>query len=93
MFLWDAWQDLTLIILMIAAVASLALGIKTEVSFGGEYNRLLSGFCIAVECDVSEEGSLALIFVIYGALLSLQDNSICSIVVSKNYVSQILFSF
>ncbi|KAI4379676.1 hypothetical protein MLD38_005941 [Melastoma candidum] len=30
MFLWDAWQDLTLIILIIAAVASLALGIKTE---------------------------------------------------------------
>ncbi|KAJ0090072.1 hypothetical protein Patl1_14095 [Pistacia atlantica] len=32
MFLWEAWQDLTLIILMVAAVASLALGIKTEVS-------------------------------------------------------------
>lgn len=31
-FLWEAWQDLTLIILMIAAVASLVLGIKTEVS-------------------------------------------------------------
>lgn len=30
-FLWDACQDLTLIILMVAAVASLALGIKTEV--------------------------------------------------------------
>ncbi|KAG5538102.1 hypothetical protein RHGRI_025250 [Rhododendron griersonianum] len=29
-FLWEAWQDLTLIILMIAAIASLALGIKTE---------------------------------------------------------------
>ncbi|KAG2310759.1 hypothetical protein Bca4012_025269 [Brassica carinata] len=29
-FLWDACQDLTLIILMVAAVASLALGIKTE---------------------------------------------------------------
>ncbi|CAN6547516.1 unnamed protein product [Malus baccata var. baccata] len=29
-FLWEAWQDLTLIILMVAAVASLALGIKTE---------------------------------------------------------------
>ncbi|KAL9151930.1 hypothetical protein ABFS82_11G085900 [Erythranthe guttata] len=30
-FLWEAWQDLTLIILIIiAAVASLALGIKTE---------------------------------------------------------------
>ncbi|KAL4652717.1 hypothetical protein ACB092_01G251500 [Castanea dentata] len=30
MFLWDAWQDLTLIILIVAAVASLALGIKSE---------------------------------------------------------------
>ncbi|XP_061990312.1 calcium-transporting ATPase 10, plasma membrane-type-like isoform X2 [Rosa rugosa] len=29
-FLWEACQDLTLIILMVAAVASLALGIKTE---------------------------------------------------------------
>lgn len=30
-FLWESWQDLTLIILIIAAVVSLALGIKTEV--------------------------------------------------------------
>ena len=30
-FLWEAWQDLTLIILIIAAAVSLALGIKTEV--------------------------------------------------------------
>ncbi|KAI4379242.1 hypothetical protein MLD38_005565 [Melastoma candidum] len=30
MFLWEAWQDLTLIILIIASAASLALGIKTE---------------------------------------------------------------
>ncbi|GMH16066.1 hypothetical protein Nepgr_017907 [Nepenthes gracilis] len=29
-FLWEAWQDLTLIILIIAAIASLVLGIKTE---------------------------------------------------------------
>ncbi|PON71060.1 P-type ATPase, subfamily IIA, SERCA-type [Trema orientale] len=29
-FLWEAWQDLTLIILIIAAVVSLVLGIKTE---------------------------------------------------------------
>ncbi|OWM81911.1 hypothetical protein CDL15_Pgr007950 [Punica granatum] len=29
-FLWEAWQDLTLIILIIAAAASLALGMKTE---------------------------------------------------------------
>lgn len=32
MFLWEAWQDTTLIILIIAAIASLALGIKTEVT-------------------------------------------------------------
>uniref|UniRef100_A0A7N0TGN1 Calcium-transporting ATPase n=1 Tax=Kalanchoe fedtschenkoi TaxID=63787 RepID=A0A7N0TGN1_KALFE len=30
MFLWEAWQDLTLIILMVAAAFSLGLGIKTE---------------------------------------------------------------
>lgn len=29
-FLWESWQDLTLIILIIAAAVSLALGIKTE---------------------------------------------------------------
>ncbi|KAL3511531.1 hypothetical protein ACH5RR_024248 [Cinchona calisaya] len=29
-FLWESWQDLTLIVLIIAAAASLALGIKTE---------------------------------------------------------------
>ncbi|XWS16623.1 hypothetical protein CRYUN_Cryun34aG0105800 [Craigia yunnanensis] len=29
-FLWEAWQDLTLIILVIAAAVSLGLGIKTE---------------------------------------------------------------
>ncbi|XP_024969882.1 calcium-transporting ATPase 9, plasma membrane-type [Cynara cardunculus var. scolymus] len=29
-FLWEAWQDLTLIILIVAAAASLVLGIKTE---------------------------------------------------------------
>ncbi|CAM8909633.1 unnamed protein product [Rhodiola kirilowii] len=29
-FVWDAWQDLTLIILTVAAILSLVLGIKTE---------------------------------------------------------------
>lgn len=38
MFLWEAWQDLTLIILIIAAVASLVLGIKTEVSWRKHIN-------------------------------------------------------
>lgn len=31
MFMWDACKDLTLVILMVAAAASLALGIKSEV--------------------------------------------------------------
>ncbi|KAF9604718.1 hypothetical protein IFM89_009154 [Coptis chinensis] len=37
-FLWEAWQDLTLIILMVAAVTSLALGIKTEGIAKGWYD-------------------------------------------------------
>lgn len=31
MFMWDACKDMTLIVLMVAAMASLALGIKSEV--------------------------------------------------------------
>lgn len=50
MFLWEAWQDLTLIILMIAAVASLALGIKTEVSLGRGITFMPSVFAIVLEC-------------------------------------------
>lgn len=37
-FLWEAWQDLTLIILMVAAAASLALGIRTEGLAEGWYD-------------------------------------------------------
>nr|XP_011467548.1 PREDICTED: calcium-transporting ATPase 9, plasma membrane-type [Fragaria vesca subsp. vesca] len=37
-FLWEAWQDLTLIILIIAAAVSLALGIKTEGLSHGWYD-------------------------------------------------------
>ncbi|RYQ87117.1 hypothetical protein Ahy_B09g094592 [Arachis hypogaea] len=37
-FLWEAWQDLTLIILIIAAVVSLVLGIKTEGLSEGWYD-------------------------------------------------------
>ncbi|XP_062008948.1 calcium-transporting ATPase 9, plasma membrane-type-like [Rosa rugosa] len=37
-FLWEAWQDLTLIILIIAAAVSLALGIKTEGLAHGWYD-------------------------------------------------------
>ncbi|KAK7372156.1 hypothetical protein VNO80_05526 [Phaseolus coccineus] len=37
-FLWEAWQDLTLIILIIAAAVSLALGIKTEGLTEGWYD-------------------------------------------------------
>ncbi|KAB2008283.1 hypothetical protein ES319_D10G089300v1 [Gossypium barbadense] len=38
MFLWEAWQDLTLIILIIAAAVSLGLGIKTEGLTEGWYD-------------------------------------------------------
>jgi Ca2+-transporting ATPase len=37
-FLWEAWQDLTLIILIIAAAVSLVLGIKTEGLSEGWYD-------------------------------------------------------
>ncbi|XP_047179921.1 calcium-transporting ATPase 9, plasma membrane-type isoform X4 [Vigna umbellata] len=37
-FLWEAWQDLTLIILIIAAAVSLVLGIKTEGLAEGWYD-------------------------------------------------------
>ncbi|KAE7997503.1 hypothetical protein FH972_002134 [Carpinus fangiana] len=37
-FLWEAWQDLTLIILIVAAVVSLILGIKTEGPKEGWYD-------------------------------------------------------
>ncbi|CAA6670351.1 unnamed protein product [Spirodela intermedia] len=39
LFLWEAWQDLTLVILMIAAAVSLVLGIKTEVDFHSVLNN------------------------------------------------------
>ncbi|CAN1355366.1 Calcium-transporting ATPase 10, plasma membrane-type [Linum perenne] len=46
MFLWDAWQDLTLIILMVAAAASLALGIKTEGIKKGWYDGASIAFAV-----------------------------------------------
>ncbi|CAN1231608.1 Calcium-transporting ATPase 10, plasma membrane-type [Linum grandiflorum] len=46
MFLWEAWQDLTLIILMVAAAASLALGIKTEGIKKGWYDGVSIAFAV-----------------------------------------------
>ncbi|CAI0386329.1 unnamed protein product [Linum tenue] len=46
MFLWEAWQDLTLIILMVAAAASLALGIKTEGIKEGWYDGVSIAFAV-----------------------------------------------
>ncbi|XP_021665208.1 calcium-transporting ATPase 9, plasma membrane-type isoform X2 [Hevea brasiliensis] len=45
-FLWEAWQDLTLIILIVAAVASLALGIKTEGPEEGWYDGASIAFAV-----------------------------------------------
>ncbi|KAJ4953742.1 hypothetical protein NE237_030574 [Protea cynaroides] len=48
MFLWEAWQDLTLIILMVAAAASLALGIKTEGIKQGWYDGGSIAFAVVL---------------------------------------------
>ncbi|KAL2462421.1 Calcium-transporting ATPase 9 [Forsythia ovata] len=45
-FLWEAWQDLTLIILIIAAAASLILGIKTEGIKEGWYDGVSITFAV-----------------------------------------------
>ncbi|GAY41094.1 hypothetical protein CUMW_056790 [Citrus unshiu] len=45
-FLWEAWQDLTLIILIVAAIASLALGIKTEGVEEGWYDGASIAFAV-----------------------------------------------
>ncbi|XP_044496104.1 calcium-transporting ATPase 9, plasma membrane-type-like isoform X2 [Mangifera indica] len=45
-FLWEAWQDLTLIILIVAAAASLALGIKTEGVDDGWYDGASIAFAV-----------------------------------------------
>ncbi|KAK9281132.1 hypothetical protein L1049_004025 [Liquidambar formosana] len=47
-FLWEAWQDLTLIILMIAAAASLVLGIKTEGLKDGWYDGGSIAFAVVL---------------------------------------------
>ncbi|KAI4377205.1 hypothetical protein MLD38_014873 [Melastoma candidum] len=47
-FLWEAWQDLTLIILIVAAAASLVLGIKTEGIKEGWYDGGSITFAVAL---------------------------------------------
>ncbi|KAK6944577.1 Calcium-transporting P-type ATPase, N-terminal autoinhibitory domain [Dillenia turbinata] len=55
-FLWEAWQDLTLIILMVAAVASLALGIKTEGIKEGWYDGASIAFAVILVIVVTGLG-------------------------------------
>ncbi|WOL13466.1 calcium-transporting ATPase 10, plasma membrane-type-like isoform X2 [Canna indica] len=47
-FLWEAWQDLTLIILITAAVLSLVLGIKTEGIKEGWYDGGSIAFAVII---------------------------------------------
>ncbi|KAB5539168.1 hypothetical protein DKX38_016701 [Salix brachista] len=47
-FLWEAWQDLTLIILIVAAIASLGLGIKTEGLSRGWYDGASISFAVFI---------------------------------------------
>lgn len=56
-FLWEACQDLTLVILMVAAVASLALGIKSEGIKEGWYDGgsiLFAVFLVIVVTAISD---------------------------------------
>lgn len=56
-FLWEACQDLTLVILMVAAVASLALGIKSEGIKQGWYDGgsiLFAVFLVIVVTAISD---------------------------------------
>ncbi|KAI3974506.1 hypothetical protein MKX01_017999 [Papaver californicum] len=48
MFLWEAWQDLTLIILIVAAAASLGLGIKSEGIKEGWYDGGSIAFAVII---------------------------------------------
>ncbi|KAI4326214.1 hypothetical protein MLD38_031551 [Melastoma candidum] len=52
-FLWEAWQDLTLIILIIAAVAALVLGIKTEGLDKGWYDGGSIAFAVILVITVT----------------------------------------
>lgn len=47
-FLWEAWQDLTLIILIVAAAASLALGMKTKGVKEGWYDGGSIAFAVVL---------------------------------------------
>ncbi|CAA7408242.1 unnamed protein product [Spirodela intermedia] len=47
-FLWESWQDLTLVILMIAAALSLILGIKTEGIEEGWYDGGSIAFAVII---------------------------------------------
>ncbi|KAL8056913.1 hypothetical protein ABFX02_04G149600 [Erythranthe guttata] len=53
-FLWEAWQDLTLIILLIAVVASLALEIKIEGLEEGWYDGGSITFAVLLVIFVTE---------------------------------------
>ncbi|RVW28164.1 Calcium-transporting ATPase 10, plasma membrane-type [Vitis vinifera] len=69
MFLWEAWQDLTLIILMIAAIASLALGIKTEGIKEGWYDGGSIAFAVILVIVVTGSGELIAVVVIKSHLM------------------------
>ncbi|XP_058755663.1 calcium-transporting ATPase 10, plasma membrane-type-like isoform X2 [Vicia villosa] len=53
MFIWDACKDLTLIVLMVAAVASLALGIKSEGIKEGWYDGGSIAFAVILVISVT----------------------------------------
>ncbi|MCH81582.1 calcium-transporting ATPase plasma membrane-type-like, partial [Trifolium medium] len=65
MFIWDACKDLTLTILMVAAVASLALGIKSEGIKEGWYDGGSIAFAVFLVIAVTDRHNSMIYFAIY----------------------------
>ncbi|KAG4946478.1 hypothetical protein JHK87_042485 [Glycine soja] len=81
MFMWDACKDLTLVILMVAAAASLALGIKSEVRFTGKviFNSLYlvesvdSGLLSGIKEGWYDGGSIAFAVILVIVVTAISD--------------------
>ncbi|THG15819.1 hypothetical protein TEA_007994 [Camellia sinensis var. sinensis] len=71
-FLWEAWQDLTLIILMVAAAASLVLGIKTEGLEEGWYDGGSIAFAVLLVVRGGRRENISIYDIVVGDVIPLK---------------------
>ncbi|GFY97362.1 autoinhibited Ca(2+)-ATPase 9 [Actinidia rufa] len=71
-FLWEAWQDLTLIILMVAAIASLTLGIKTEGLQEGWYDGRGIAFAVLLVIRGGRREKISIYDIVVGDVIPLK---------------------